>query len=124
MFCHQLFVLIFHNFRLQIHDKPVTPIRKSPRKSPCKQLLKITTEVTTGEENKINMLNQDWDDDTAESMDISSNIQDILNGLSEDELDEKVMETPELQVEEKENVLSNRLFPLFYKNKANSSQPA
>ena len=117
-------MLTFHNFRLQIHDKPVTPIRKSPRKSPCKsQFIKINTEVTTVED-KINTLNLDWDDDTAESMDISSNIQEILNGLSEDESNEKDMETPEPQVDEKENAVSNKLFPLFCKNTANSSQPA
>lgn len=108
---------------MQIHDKPVTPIRKSPRKSPCKQFIKKTIEVTSGED-RINILNQDWDDDTAESMDISSNIQDILNGLSEDESSEKDVVTPEPQIAEKENVLTKKLFPLFWKNTANSSQPA
>nr|CAH0104528.1 unnamed protein product [Daphnia galeata] len=137
-------VSVNDNLKLQIHDKPVTPIRKSPRKSSCKQLIKTTIEVTTersrintvnqdwnektikvaSEENRINTLSSDWDDDIAESMDISCNIQDILNGLSEEESKEKVAGTPEAPMEEKENDASKKLFPLFSKNTANSSLPA
>jgi hypothetical protein len=106
-------------------------------------LIKTTIEVTTGrsrintvnqdwnektikvasEENRINTLSSDWDDDIAESMDISCNIQDILNGLSEEESKEKVAGTPEAPIEEKENDASKKLFPLFSKNTANSSLP-
>ena len=102
-----------YSFRLQIQEKfePVT-IRKSPRKLVQKPLLEVPTKVV--ENDRIEILNQDWDED---SMDMSSNIQDILNGLTEEEPAENATETTLVQqVEEKENASTNKLFPLFCKN--------
>ena len=98
---------------MQIQEKfePVT-IRKSPRKLVQKPLLEVPTKVV--ENDRIEILNQDWDED---SMDMSSNIQDILNGLTEEEPAENATETTLVQqVEEKENASTNKLFPLFCKN--------
>ncbi len=67
-------------------------------------------------ESRIEILNQDWDEDT---MDMSSNIQDILNGLTEDEPADKVTEILDQQAGGKENVTTNKFFPLFCKNVKN-----
>lgn len=109
----------FLHSRLQVHEKPVASIRRSPRKSPCKQLIKEPVDVKSGEDR--NILSQDWDDDVAESMDISCSIQDILNNLSKEESTEK--DTPIHEVKENENVATNKLFPLFCKNLGQASQP-
>ena len=95
---------------MQIQKKfePVT-IRKLVQKP----LLEVPAAVVE-KDNRIEILNQDWDED---SMDMSSNIQDILNGLTEEEPAENATETTLVQqVEEKENASTNKLFPLFCKN--------
>lgn len=70
-------------------------------------------------ETSIGILSQDWedDDDGVNSMDLSSNIEDILKGLSDDESTQvpNNKETTEM-ADEKENNSANKLFPLFYNN--------
>ena len=63
-------------------------------------------------------VHQDWDDGGDTMMDLSTNIQDILKGLSEDETmgDEK----PDDNAKENQNG-GAKLFPLFYKQP--STQP-
>lgn len=110
-------VSVNENLKLQVHEKPVAFIRRSPRKSPCKQVVR---EAPTTSEDQ-NILNQDWDDDIAESMDISCNIQEILNGLSEDE--STVKDAPIQEVKGKEHVATSKLFPLFCNNSSKPSEP-
>lgn len=82
-------------------------------------------------------ISQEWEEeDPAESMDISTNIQDILNGLSEDEAAPQTQPQPSGDDSTKENIAKigvntssnsasteNKLFPLFYKDAASNKQP-
>lgn len=69
------------------------------------------------------MLQQDWDEDTAD-IDLSCNIQNILDELNEDEAksDDTFLASDDKEnIEDKENVEAKKLFPLFYKDSAKSS---
>lgn len=110
------FTQLLSQIRLQIHEKPTIQIRKSPRQSPMKRtnITMPPNDPVLSNETRIDILNQDWDDDTSDLMDISSNIQDILNGLTEEDTANKESEKPQRPTENKENLESNKLFPLFY----------
>lgn len=77
-------------------------------------------------ETGIIILQQDWEETT--DLDITTNIQSILDGLSNEEpMDETSSEPSAAKTEEKENVAEasnvKKLFPLFYKGET-KPQPA
>jgi len=112
--------------RLQIREKePVTPTatRKSPRKlhrnimETYKPIVACTPVVPSHSLN-IDILHQDWNDDTE---DISTNIQEILDGLSVEDTTDSPKKLDGFKIEEKENNTGvNKLFPLFNKNPVKS----
>lgn len=54
-------------------------------------------------------------------MDLSSNIQDILKGLTdEDATEENNSQQETVTVEDKENLSGNKFFPLFYQRNQGS----
>ena len=72
------------------------------------------------------ILQQDWEE-TTDCMDMTTNIQNILDGLSNEEpMDESSEQTAE-KTEEKENLAegssTKKLFPLFYKGEAKPQPP-
>jgi len=78
-------------------------------------------------ETGIIILQQDWEE-TTDCTDITTNIQSILDGLSNEEpMDETSSEPSAEKTDEKENVADasnvKKLFPLFYKGET-KPQPA
>ena len=99
------------------------PIENSPAVNPVK-----SSEVS------VDLLHQDWED-AGDVMDISTNIQQILEGLSNDESSEDAPVLTTLtaaeivEPEEKENKsvdqsAASKLFPVFYKEMAKSGTSA
>ena len=122
--------------RLQIRDKPVkkSPVkRSSPRKKTMtpvvqKQQQPAVVSINLPETN-VSILQQDWDD-VGDDMDMSTNIQEILEGLSKDDSHSDPPPASAdscLSAEEKQNKDDgkSKLFPLFYKetSKSDSANP-
>ena len=124
--------MLYSFSRLQVHEKPLQP-RKSPRKSPRKTPRKRMQEPpppvpsVAEKETGVTILQQDWEE-TTDCMDMTNNIQSILDGLSNEEPMEEASSEPTTEkIEEKENVAEassvKKLFPLFYKGET-KPQPA
>lgn len=112
---------------MQICEKPIAPksqVRRSPRKrveekKEVKEVVVPSQGVTA-----IDILHQEWDD-IADSDDISCNIQQILDGLSDEETmeHESSVAPSECNAEGKENESkADKLFPLFYKEPLKPTQ--
>lgn len=126
-------VSVNDNLKLQICEKEPAPkvaTRKSPRKlqrnimEPYKPIevveqKQLSPPIIPSHSINIDILHQDWNDDTE---DISTNIQEILDGLSVEDPIDSPKKSAAFKVEEKEkNTGVNKLFPLFNRN---SNKPA
>lgn len=86
------------------------------------------SQKTEDEITAVDVMQQEWEEDPVECMNISSNIQDILDGLSEEETVVEIHPEPvnaeadnfkENQAETSNtgsNTSTKKLFPLFYKD--------
>lgn len=90
---------------------------------PSAKNLRKTEDITA-----VHAMQQEWEEDPVECMNISSNIQDILDGLSEEETVVEIhpepvnVETDNFKENQAEtsntgsNTSTNKFFPLFYKD--------